>query len=122
MRYTYPSHIKLKSKKDIQRLFSSGNKAFAQYTMGVYMASDQKGVSIGLSVSKKKFKKAVDRNRVKRILREQLRLNHQHFIRMEAGLNVMYIYLGNELPNPVEINNDIEKINSVILKKLNVSV
>ncbi|QYJ69012.1 ribonuclease P protein component [Flavobacterium litorale] len=77
--YTYPKHEKLKSKTTIDRLFTEG-KTVAKYPLRlVYVPITHiKGggtLQMGVSVSKKHFKKAVDRNYFKRVLRETYRLN-----------------------------------------------
>jgi len=75
---TYPKSEKLKSKTTIDLMFREG-KSVSKYPLRlVYtkavLEEDQK-LKIGVSVSKKYFKKAVDRNYFKRVLRETYRLN-----------------------------------------------
>ena len=77
---TYPKHEKLKSKTAIDLLFSKGTSVSKYPLRLVYAAADfghEEGqkIKIGVSVSKKNFKKAVDRNYFKRVLRETYRLN-----------------------------------------------
>lgn len=78
MNFTYPKNEKLKSKITIGLLFSDG-KSVSKYPLRlVYHSgalSDGQKIKMGVSVSKKNFKKAVDRNYFKRILRETYRLN-----------------------------------------------
>jgi ribonuclease P protein component len=78
MNFTYPKNEKLKSKITIGFLFTEG-KSVSRYPLRlVYcpLAADSvEKIKMGVSVSKKNFKKAVDRNRFKRILRETYRLN-----------------------------------------------
>jgi ribonuclease P protein component len=67
---------RLKSRKQIDLLFAQG-KSFAVFPLRITfkaVASSSPGVQAGFSVSKRYFKKAVDRNRVKRLLREAYRL------------------------------------------------
>lgn len=75
---TYPREEKLKSKTTIDLLFSKG-KSVAKYPLRlvyVEISEDQTGQNkMGVSVSKKYFKKAVDRNYYKRVLRETYRHN-----------------------------------------------
>lgn len=79
MKHTYPKTEKLKSRSTIDLLFSQG-KSVSKYPLRlVYVPlesdeSDEK-IKMGVSVSKKYFKKAVDRNYFKRVLRETYRLN-----------------------------------------------
>jgi ribonuclease P protein component len=78
MNFTYPKSEKLKSKNTIDLLFSEG-KSVSKYPLRlVYVPLDEameSPIKFGVSVSKKYFKKAVDRNYFKRILRESYRLN-----------------------------------------------
>jgi ribonuclease P protein component len=78
MNFTYPKAEKLKSKTTIDLLFSEG-KSVSKYPLRlVYVAQnfdDNQKLKMGVSVSKKYFKHAVDRNYFKRVLRETYRLN-----------------------------------------------
>jgi ribonuclease P protein component len=68
---------RLKSRKQIDALFASG-KSFVQFPLRVtysfFTAEDEALAQIGVTASKRNFKKAVDRNRIKRLLREAYRL------------------------------------------------
>lgn len=78
-------------------------------------ASD--GLKFGIGVSTRNFKKAVDRNRVKRLVREAYRLqNDEMKERVSAtgkGLHVFFIYTGTELP---EYNVVFDKIGQALRK------
>jgi ribonuclease P protein component len=79
MQFSYPKNEKLKSQKTIDRLFSEG-KSVSKYPLRlVYVENtdvhNSEKLIMGVSVSKKYFKKAVDRNYFKRVLRECYRLN-----------------------------------------------
>jgi ribonuclease P protein component len=78
MQFTYPKHEKLKSKTTIDLLFSEGNSVSKFPLRLVYVENKEENaelIKMGVSVSKKYFKKAVDRNYYKRVLRETYRLN-----------------------------------------------
>jgi len=118
MNQTYPSIEKLKSKKLLEELFSSGKKITEFPIKLVYKQlnfEDEVLVKAGVSVSKRNFKKAVDRNRIKRLLREGYRLNK--YI-LHDGLNqkyiCMFLYLSKDMPTFEEINIKMERL----LKKL----
>lgn len=68
---------RLKSRKQIENLFAEG-KSFAVFpirvTYSFLPADGEPLVQVGVTVSKRNFKKAVDRNRIKRLLREAYRL------------------------------------------------
>ncbi|MDI1254684.1 MAG: ribonuclease P protein component [Flavobacterium sp.] len=92
---TYPKHEKLKSKSAIDLLFSKGTSVSKYPLRLVYAAADfghEEGqkVKLGVSVSKKNFKKAVDRNYFKRVLRETYRLNKNL---LSENLDEPYIFM-----------------------------
>jgi len=93
MAFSYPKIEKLKSKTIIDLLFSEG-KSVGKYPLRlVYVAhefEEDVPLKIGVSVSKKYFKKAVDRNYFKRVLRECYRLNKTQLI---ASLDKKYCFM-----------------------------
>jgi ribonuclease P protein component len=96
MSFTYPKNEKLKSKTVIGLLFSEG-KSVSKYPLRlVYRAGEanaEEKIKIGVSVSKKYFKKAVDRNYFKRVLRETYRLNkHLLWDNLQEPYSIMFFY------------------------------
>lgn len=111
MDFTYPKQEKLKSRKTIDLLFSEG-KSVSKYPLRlVYVATDAEdedapiSMTTGVSVSKKYFKKAVDRNYFKRVLRETYRLN-KHILTENPGqhYNLMLFYQTKDRLSYEEIN------------------
>jgi ribonuclease P protein component len=78
MSINYPKSERLKKKNTIDLLFAKG-KSVSKYPLRlVYVTAEGNSaapIQIGVSVSKKYFKKAADRNYYKRVLRETFRLN-----------------------------------------------
>lgn len=93
------------SKNLIDRMFTGGEaRSFSVFPLRVvYMSADAslEPVSILVSVSKKRFKRAVKRNRVKRQIREAYRLNKgiltEVAIRSGQNIALAFIYLSDEL-------------------------
>lgn len=97
MKNTYPKAEKLKSRSTIDLLFTQG-KSVSKYPLRlVYVPlesdeSDEK-IKMGVSVSKKYFKKAVDRNYFKRVLRETYRLNKNRLLdTIDKPYAFMFLY------------------------------
>lgn len=108
MNFTYPKVEKLKSKTTIDLLFSKG-KSVAKYPLRlVYIAGDfgeNIPIKIGVSVSKKHFKSAVDRNYFKRVLRETYRLNKHLLIENRSQpYAMMFLYQTKDRLTYEEIN------------------
>lgn len=112
MKFTYPKTEKLKSKITIDLLFSKG-KSVSKYPLrlvyvesdyGIPEASEQK-LKMGVSVSKKYFKHAVDRNYFKRVLRETYRLNKHLLIdHLDKPYAMMFFYQTKDRLSYEEIN------------------
>lgn len=84
MALTYPKSEKLKSKHLIDLLFSEGKWVSSYPLRLVYVPIDAQKSVFGVSVSKRNFKHAVDRNEIKRTLREAYRTN-QHLLKEATG-------------------------------------
>ena len=75
-RFGFGRKEKLKSRKQIDELFLNG-KNFSAFPLRVtyqFLPSDEANIQVGVTAGKKYFKKAVDRNRIKRLIREAYRL------------------------------------------------
>ena len=118
--YTFPKAERLCSKKLIGQLFARGS-AFNLYPLRFVVLKAETPLvafpQVLISVSKKYFKHAVDRNRLKRQIREAYRLN-KHQLMSESGqfyavLGIIYIGKEKSAYNVIE-----KKLNSGLVRLL----
>ncbi|MBN2868397.1 MAG: ribonuclease P protein component [Flavobacteriaceae bacterium] len=115
MRYTYNKDEKLKSQKAIEQLFAEG-KSVLVYPLRMVYLNNQSQLKVGVSVSKRNFKLAVHRNRVKRLLREGYRLNKNLLIDNKLDhYTLMILYISKEMPD----FKTIDKKMKALLSKFN---
>lgn len=117
--YTYHKKEKLKKRKDIETLFKEG-KTFGAYPLRVYyrveVPEGNGGIELqaGVSVSKKYFKRAVDRNRIKRLLREGYRLQKGGLVlalqTKVVTVHLFIIFTGKELPSFEEVKTKLKTV------------
>ncbi|MFD0990505.1 ribonuclease P protein component [Mariniflexile jejuense] len=114
MKFTFNQKEKLKSKKLIEKLFTEGKSVSVFPLRLVYLPTvfeDGVLVKTGVSVSKRHFKTAVDRNRVKRLMREAYRLNKAvHFNNLTTSYAFMILYIGKEKPTLAEIETKMKQL------------
>ena len=102
LKFTFNKKEKLKSKKLIEQLFAEGKSVSAFPLRLVFLPTtfDEDVIAkTAVSVSKKYFKTAVNRNRVKRLMREAYRLNKAiYFNNITTQYAFMILYIGKEIP------------------------
>lgn len=140
---TYSKQEKLKSRKALEGLFAGG-KSFSIFPIKVFYTlsettckeedsiSDlnkpangekaQSNVRSSVGVSSRIFKKANDRNKVKRLLREVYRTQkHPLYAAMDQktkSLDVFFLYIGKELPVFAELKETMEKVLDKLVRKI----
>lgn len=123
MNFTYPKTEKLKSQKTIDLLFSDG-KSVSKYPLRlVYVKNsleEKEKLKFGVSVSKKYFKNAVDRNYFKRVLRECYRLN-KHLIleNLDENYAIMFFYQTKDRLSYQEINEKTVQLFTKFIAEIN---
>lgn len=91
-RYTFPKSERLISKKTIEQLFKQGKSTFIYPFKILYIPLDQPAKvcpQILISVSRRNFKHAVDRNLIKRRIREVHRLHKKSLCDSEGHYKIM---------------------------------
>ncbi|NAS30936.1 ribonuclease P protein component [Flavobacteriaceae bacterium R38] len=125
MSNSFPKEEKLKSRKLIEKLFSDG-KSVSKFPLKLVFIpltehqSTSVNVLAGFSVPKRKFKKAVDRNHIKRLIRESYRLQKTTlFNNLPTSYAFMFLYLGKEQPSFIQLNKSMEQLLNRFLKQIN---
>jgi len=101
--FKYPKDEKLKKENEINLLFAKGKWKSCGNLRIIILKNhpdlQTENVKLGVSVSKRYFKKAVYRNRIKRLLRECYRLNKDLFKESFGEKTIaMMFWVSNELP------------------------
>jgi ribonuclease P protein component len=102
----FSAEEKLKSKKTIDKLFKEGKSVSQGGFTLIYLAGALNSFYpawAGFTVSKKYFKHAIDRNRIRRLMRESYRLNKSMFyeklIANKQQMALMLVFKGKLLPD-----------------------
>ncbi|MBI5217944.1 MAG: ribonuclease P protein component [Bacteroidia bacterium] len=113
-RYTFSKNERLCSKKIIEELFSRGRYHVVPPLKIVWIKTElhtESPIQIVISVSKRNFKKAVDRNYIKRLIREAYRKNkhilYDYLIENDTCIAIGLIYSERELADYFEIEKKL---------------
>jgi ribonuclease P protein component len=114
-KYLFRKEERLCSLKLIEQLYEQGS-SFSFYPFRLIFLTSPTDIpypsQIVISVPKRKFKKAVDRNRIKRLIRESYRhlkedLLYPALTEKQKSLLLMIIYTGNEINRQKEIEKKL---------------
>ncbi len=112
--YSFQKNERLCSKKIIDKLFAEGKSVFVYPVKIVYLETPfplKNQVQAAFTVGKRNFKRAVQRNLIKRRMREAYRLN-KHNLYNEIGekqMAVFFIYTGKTISEYKQIETAIKK-------------
>ena len=117
-KFTLSSEERLKSRKKIQELFAAGKAInLSPFKIIFQIHTDPSPLQFGVAVGTRQFKKAVDRNRNTRLIRESYRLQKNELkdllITKEKSLALFVIYTGKTIPDYPFV---FEKIGKVLQK------
>ena len=122
----FPKREHIVSTRLIEQLFSSGSTSMAAYPLRAVFRMVERSqtdvpVQVLISVPKKRFKHAVDRNRVKRQVREAYRQHKQPLvdaIPADQSLLLGFIWVGDSLDASSIVASRIAKLLTRITEKL----
>jgi ribonuclease P protein component len=121
---TFGRSERLKSEKAIEALFETGKSLYLQPIRLIFkqnLSAENSNTKVGFAVPKKNFKRAVDRNLLKRRMREAYRLNKpilfpdnsEHAVTMD----IMLVYQGQKIEDFTIIKDSIGSLLKKLLQK-----
>lgn len=125
-RFTFNHSERLKFRKQIETLFQNG-EAFSVYPFRVVYScthireAQDAPARAGFSVPKKKMRHAVQRNRIKRLLKEAWRHEKHHIyplIPTDKQLHLFFIFVGKEIQDWTTTEKAMSKIIPNLQSKL----
>ncbi len=122
--YKFPVYERLKSRKQIALLFKSGRTKTAFPVLAVYRTGHERPpIQVAFTVSKRHFKKAVTRNRIKRLMREAWRLQKHALIQTleqhNQNLRIIIIYTAKEALPFHTVKAAIRKLIQKLIAEIN---
>jgi ribonuclease P protein component len=123
--FSYNKFEKLKSRKQIELLFAKG-KSISSFPVKVFYLpvehTPMHPVQVGVGVSARNFKKAVDRNTIKRRMREAYRLHklplHEHLVASEKSVAVFILWIDKQLPTSAALQDLMPTVIEKLIKQL----
>ena len=123
--FSYNKFEKLKSRKQIELLFAQG-KSISSFPVKVFYLpvehTPEHPVQVGVGVSARNFKKAVDRNTIKRRMREAYRLHklplHEHLKNEQISVAVFILWIDKQLPTTEVLQDLMPTVIEKLIKQL----
>lgn len=124
--YRLRKEERLNSRILIEKLFTGGSKSLPVFPLRiVYMFVEGEhlpSVSLLISVPKKRFRRAVKRNRIKRQIREAYRKNKQilteRLNESQKKMAIAFIWLNNELHSTQEVEAKVRKLLQLLSERV----
>ncbi len=125
MKNNFRREERIKSKKLIDYVFNGGARSFSNFPIRIVYKENNKPskgsrASILVSVSKKRFKHATDRNKVKRLIREAYRTSKSNLLTTlnleNKNIAIAFIYLSNKIVPYNIIQEKIQTLLSLIIE------
>jgi len=122
MRFTLGKEEKLKSKTVIEQLFTEGSRVKSFPLQLVYLNKEHYSkfpIKVGFTVPKRSVKLAVNRNRIKRLIREVYRKNKYLFSEnINKQYLFMFVYTAKKEINYTTLEASIKKVCTNFLNKV----
>jgi ribonuclease P protein component len=123
--FSYNKFEKLKSRKQIELLFAKG-KSISAFPVKVFYLpvenTPMHPVKVGVGVSARNFKKAVDRNTIKRRMREAYRLHklplHEHLVAQQKSVAVFILWIDKQMPTTAALQDLMPAVIEKLIKQL----
>lgn len=110
----FPRQARLKSRKAIDALFQSGKRIRVDEWSAVYSFRDTPGIQLGVGAPSRNFKKAVDRNRIKRLIREAYRIDQHRWKEAlqskQPGMDLFILYSARGIPDFLSVQQGLMKL------------
>ena len=110
MSFPLTQKYRLKKSSEFDLLFKNISSVSAPLMSLYYKKSKNNNVKIGFSVGKKTHKLAVNRNKIKRLMREVFRINASEYISHTLSYNIAIIYTGTEIPSFQEVESSMKSL------------
>ena len=122
MKLTFSKNERTLSKKRVQELYSSGLKLYSDsFTLIWHKQSlNSEKIRLLISVPKKYIKKSVDRNYVKRLIKECYKINKIMIYKLiTSHIEIILIYNKIELPQFNKLREELLTLFKMLRKKIN---
>ena len=123
--FSYNKFEKLKSRKQIELLFAKGKSISAFPVKVFYLPVEHTPVhpvQVGVGVSARNFKKAVDRNAIKRRMREAYRLHklplYEQLVAQQKSVAVFILWIDKQMPTTAALQDLMPTVIEKLIKQL----
>ncbi len=125
-KYSFGKDEKLTNLRVISNLFQDGTPIRSKHIKMLWRenteTNNKQAVQVLVTASKKTFRHAVTRNRIKRLLREVYRNNKipllEVLMKKDIQISIAFIYIGKSLPKYHELEKSFLECNKILLNQL----